>query len=297
MSLPSRLAMLSREPLAITPDGLGWAIGFWNRAAKGEEISDAEVVAAVGDKRPPTRSSTGRIAVVPIYGVIMQRAEYRWETSTEDVGALLDNLIARPDVDSIVLDINSPGGTVSGTPELAAKIYNARGDKKIVAVANSLAASAAYWIGSAAQEFVVTPSGAAGSIGVWNMHIDQSKMLESVGVKATIVSAGKYKVEGNPLEPLGEEARAEMQRVVDEYYDQFVSSVAIHRGVTSSAVRSGYGEGRTLTASRAVEAGLVDRIATMPQVLGRLGASFPGVQNNKQRADDLRRRIRLTQNQ
>jgi capsid assembly protease len=293
MSLPSRLAMLSREPLAITSEGLSWAISLWDRAARGEEVSDAEVQAATGNQRPPTRSSTGRIAVVPIYGVIMQRADYRWETSTEEVGAVLDSLIARPDVDSIVLDINSPGGTVSGTPELAAKIFNARGEKKIVAVANSMAASAAYWIGSAASEFVVTPSGAAGSIGVWNMHIDQSKMLDSVGVKATIVSAGKYKVEGNPLEPLGEEARAEMQRVVDEYYDQFVSAVALHRGVTSAAVRSGYGEGRVLTASRAKEAGLVDRIDTMAKVFGRLGASNPNA--SRQRAEIARHRINLTQ--
>jgi len=295
MSLPSRLAMLSREPLAITAEGLSWAISLWDRAARGEQLSDADVQAATGNQRPPTRSSTGRIAVVPIYGVIMQRSDYRWETSTEETGALLDALIARPDVDSIVLDINSPGGTVSGTPELAEKIFNARGEKKIVAVANSMAASAAYWIGSAASEFVVTPSGAAGSIGVWNMHIDQSKMLETFGVKASIISAGKYKVEGNSFEPLGEEARAEMQRVVDEYYDQFVSAVARNRGVTSSAVKGGYGEGRVLTASRAKDAGLVDRVATMSQVLGRLGASMPGSQSNKQRAEIARHRINLTQ--
>jgi len=280
--LPNRLHALLREPLAIDMDWFSWGL----------QASDADVEARLGAR--PTRSVTGKIAILPVYGVIMQRAEWSWESSTEELGAALDQLVARPDVDSIVLDINSPGGTVSGTPEFAEKVYQARQEKKIVAVANSMAASAAYWIGSAAQEFVVTPSGAAGSIGVWNMHIDQSQMLERFGVKPTVVSAGKYKVEGNPFEPLGEEARAEMQRVVDEYYDMFVGAVARNRNVTTATVRGGYGEGRTLTASRAKEAGLVDRIATMGTVLGRLGASLPGSQSNKQRAEAWRRKIDLT---
>ena len=107
---------------------------------------------------------------MPIYGTISHRAHMVEDisgpggTSAEKVGRQLAELLDDPAVGSIVLDIDSPGGTIAGVPELADQIFAARGQKKIVAVANSLAASAAYWIGSAAEDFVVTPSGGAGSI-------------------------------------------------------------------------------------------------------------------------------------
>jgi hypothetical protein len=102
----------------------------------------------------------------------------------------------------------------------------------MVAISNAMMASAAYFIGSAADEVVVTPSGHAGSIGVYTVHIDQSKMNESLGIKPTIVSAGKFKVEGNSAEPLTEEARGALQQMVDDAYQQFVGrwrSIAARR--------------------------------------------------------------------
>jgi HK97 family phage major capsid protein len=228
---------------------------------------------AAANRRAATPQSGGAVAVIPIYGSISQRMDLMSEmsggTSTESVGAQFDAAMANASVGTIVLDIDSPGGSVSGVPELAAKIAAARGQgKRIVAVANSLMASAAYWIGSAADEIVASPSADVGSIGVYQAHLDASAHLEAEGLKYTLISAGKHKVEGNPYEALSDEARESMQASVDEWYGAFVNAVASHRGVSVKDVRSGYGEGRVLTAKAAKAAGMVDRIATLDDVIG-----------------------------
>jgi len=154
---------------------------------------------------------------------------------------------------------------------LADEIMAGRAQKKIVAVANGMAASAAYWLACCATELVVTPSGQVGSIGVFAAHEDMSKALEQEGVKVSLVSAGKFKTEGNPYEPLSDEARAALQAKVDEFYGMFVKSVAKGRGVSQASVRDGYGQGRMLLASAAVKEGLADSISTLDQVLSKLG--------------------------
>jgi ClpP class serine protease len=115
--------------------------------------------------------------------------------------------------------------------ELADEIVSARAQKPVVAIANSLAASAAYWIGCSASEFYVTPGGEIGSIGVWQAHFDYSQAFVTKGVTVTLISAGKYKVEGNPYVPLDEKAQGFMQSRVDDYYASFTKAVARWRGV------------------------------------------------------------------
>ena len=139
-------------------------------------------------------------------------------------------------------------------------------------MANTLAASAAYWLASAADEMVVTPSGSVGSIGIVAMHEDVSKALEAEGVKVSIVSAGKYKTEGNPYQPLSVEGRAYLQSQVDQFGGMFVDGVARGRKVSSSQVRNGFGEGRMVLAAGAVRAGMADRVATFDETLARFGA-------------------------
>jgi capsid assembly protease len=131
-------------------------------------------------------------------------------------------------------------------------------------------ASAAYWIGAQADELVITPSGYAGSIGVYRMHIDESALNEKIGIDVTYVHAGRYKVDGNPDEPLSDDARADWQQNVDDAYAAFVDDVAAGRGVSAETVISSYGEGRVLNARRALDAGLVDRIDTYEGTVTRL---------------------------
>jgi signal peptide peptidase SppA len=212
---------------------------------------------------------TGAVAVIPVVGTIMQRASSfgmcDGGTSTQAISQALRQANADETVSSIVLDIDSPGGSVYGVAELAAEI-RASG-KPVTAVANSLAASAAYWIGTAASEFFVTPGGEVGSIGVWMAHEDWSKALEAEGVDVTLISAGKYKTEGHPYGPLPSEAKDFMQSRTDDYYGAFTRDVAKGRNVSVDQVRSGMGQGRVIGASQAKGEGMVDGVMTFDQVI------------------------------
>lgn len=219
--------------------------------------------------------TSSAIAVLPVYGVIQQRASFFsmlfGGSSTEALGAQLRQLVGDETVKAIVLDFDSPGGTVSGVEELAADLYKLRGRKPIVAVADSMAASAAYWIASSADEIVVSPSAEVGSIGVFSLHIDVSKALEMDGIKPTFIQAGKFKTEGSSFEPLSDEARAYEQSRVDDYYGMFVRAVARGRGVSVEKVRSAdFGEGRMVGAKRAVAAGMATSVGTLNETIVRL---------------------------
>ena len=235
-------------------------------------LSPEEIEARTGPRAMRTKRS---IAVLPLMGPITQRASaftaFFGGTSSDKFGEAFDSLMANDAIGAIVFDVDSPGGTVDGTMELAEKIYQARGTKPIIAVANSFAASAAYEIASAADQIVVTPSGSVGSIGVRAMHVDLSVAMEQGGIKATVIYAGEHKTEFDPYAPLSEDARAEMQRVVDTYYGQFVGTVARNRGVTASTVKRDFGGGRMMLAKQAVEAGLADRVGTLDETITRLG--------------------------
>jgi signal peptide peptidase SppA len=175
--------------------------------------------------------------------------------------------MGREDCKAIVLDVDSPGGSVDGVPEFADEIYDARSKKPVIAVCNSMACSAAYWLASAASEVVCTPSGQCGSIGVYMMHLDESESLKQQGIKITVIKAGKYKAEGNSTEPLSDDARAAAQTSVDAFYSMFVRSVARNRGTSQTAVREGYGQGRSLMAAQAAGQDLVDRVGTFDDIL------------------------------
>ncbi len=249
--------------------------------ASGGEYSAAEIEAIVGAKpRQPERQPGTGIAIMPLHGVISHRAgmlsESSGGTSTERFAAQLRAYLADPEVGAIVLDVDSPGGAVPGVDELASEIYEARKAKHIVASINSMAASAAYWIASAASEVTITPSGEVGSIGVIAAHEDRSALLEKIGIRPTLITAGKYKAEGNPYQPLTEEAREYIQSQVDDYYAMFVRAVARGRNVTQREVREGYGEGRMVLAKDALKMGMVDRIETMDETIARLKARGDG---------------------
>lgn len=213
----------------------------------------------------------GSIAVVRVFGTIVQRASQlgpcEGGTGTEEIGAAIDAALADETVSQILMVFDTPGGSVFGVAELGDKIRSARGQKPIIGIADSMAASAGYWLLSQCSKAYCTPGGMVGSIGVYGAHEDVSKALAEMGVAVTLVSAGKFKVEGNPFEPLGEEARAYMQKSIDTYYGSFTSAVARGRGVPVDQVRTGMGEGRCLSAADAKAAGMVDDVMTFDQVV------------------------------
>ena len=220
--------------------------------------------------RGQSGNQSGAIAVLSLSGVISQHPDWFADTSVDAFAADLLAAVADPGVAAILVSIDSPGGSVYGVQELAGMMLAAREQKPVVALANSLAASAAYWIGCSASEFYCTPSGEVGSIGVWQAHMDISGALDQAGIKTTLISAGKYKTEGNPYQALSEEAQGFMQSRVDDYYDTFVSAVAAARGVDPDTVRNGMGQGRVLGAQDAKKANMIDGIATFPQLVQTL---------------------------
>lgn len=267
---------------AINPVYLPIIRGVIGQRAAGFEFTAAEKAAALAQSPmaahpgEPVASNGGVVAVIPLTGIIAHRAEAFADlsgpqgTSIEWFMQKYRQAIQSPSVKAILVDINSPGGTVDGVPEAADEILSLRGQKPVVAVANTFAASAAYWLGSAFDELVASPSADVGSIGVYSIHQDVSKMLENQGVSTTLISAGKYKIEGNPFGPLSEETLAHMQNRIDAIHAEFVAAVAAQRGVSSDLVANDFGQGRTLPAKAALAAGMIDRIETAGQALARL---------------------------
>ncbi len=274
------LRAFAQTPLALMPEKAAEIIAFLELKAGGRMFSPDEIAARVGGERQAARggSSSGSgnaIAVIPVFGTIMQRASMMTEisggTSCQRVSTDLRQALANPGVSRIVLEFDSPGGGVYGVAELADEIRKSRGPKPIIAQVNSLAASAAYWLACSCDELICTPSGEVGSIGVYGVHEDWSKAYDDLGVKFTLVQAGKYKAEGVDYAPHGDEAAAYMQKRVDEYYTQFIRAVAKGRGVPESEVRNGFGEGRVVGASEAVKLKMADRVGTLNDTLARLG--------------------------
>lgn len=278
MKFENLLAAFEAEPWAIQREKLGFLADILVARAAGEKLFSSEFAAAVSDARAKEIAETdGKVAVIPVYGVLANKMDafsaMSGGTSYAGIKRQLHSALANQDVKAVVFDIDSPGGSVPGTEELGNEIRSLRGgDKPIIAQVNSLAASAAYWIASSADEIVVTPSGRAGSIGVYTAHDDVSAALEKRGIKRTYISAGKHKVEGNETEPLGKDTLAHIQDGVDYSYQRFLAAVADGRGTTVGKVEDGYGQGRTFYASALMDRGMVDRVATLDQTLERLGA-------------------------
>jgi signal peptide peptidase SppA len=169
---------------------------------------------------------------------------------------------------------------VYGVQELADEIYAARSTKPVIGIANSLAASAAYWIGASCSELYCTPGGEVGSIGVYTEHLDMSKALEMDGQTMSLISAGKFKTEGNPYGPLSIDARAAIQKSVDSYYTMFTKSVSRGRGVALAKVKDGMGQGRCLNAQQALQQNMVDGVINKDQLLARMAAGKSLQRNN-----------------
>lgn len=259
-----------------------WAV----RAEVLPAIAERIAAGTAGQAPPPEASAadvpvTGGVAVLSLRGLLTPRPSIislllGGGGGLRTFRSCLREAVASEEIGSILLDIDSPGGSTDLIAEVAEEIRGYRGTKPIIALANTQAASGAYWIASAADEVVVTPSGMVGSIGIYLVHIDESGWEEQHGFKTTYISAGKFKVEGNSSEPLSDEARSHRQEIVDDFYNLFTEGVAKGRGVTAAAVKAGFGEGRVVTAKRAVELGMADRVDSFESTVSKLAGTEAG---------------------
>jgi signal peptide peptidase SppA len=285
------LRAITEQPWAIRQATLDTMCAVVAARAAGVKLSQHEIRARIGAAQSKrSRSTVGvgasAVGVVPIYGVLAQKANMFTEisggTSYQMILKDFRDFRDDPNVKAIVFDIDSPGGEVFGLEETAEEIYAARGTKPLIAVCNPMTASAALYLACACEEIVVTPSGAIGSIGTIVMHVDYSKQNDMIGVAPTYITSSEFKAEGNPDEPLSDEAVTELQTMVNAYGDKFEAFVAKGRKVSVSKVRSDFGRGRMLLAADALKVGLADTIETYDQTVAR--ALGPGVRTGARAA-------------
>lgn len=284
------LAEFYRTPWALDPGVYATIESVLARWADGTRLSAEQIAAAVGPapaavaarREQAAAAGAGMVAVVPIYGVLTHRAVDAEASSTplastERLARDIRAAVADPEIRAVVLDINSPGGSVFGVQELGDIIYGLRGTKPITAVANASAASGAYWLAAQADEIVVTPSGMVGSVGVIMQHINAAEAYKQKGLEKTYITSGKFKAEGNDAGPLDEDARSYMQAMADTYYAAFTKAVARGLGQPIDAVRGeAFGQGRMKAAREAVASGMAHRVATFEDVVAQhLSAKRP----------------------
>lgn len=229
---------------------------------------------AASQARSGTAARPGGIAVLQVFGPIAQRASMLGMcedgTGCQEVGAALNMAMADDTVGQVLMEFDTPGGSVFGVDELATQIRSQRATKPIVGVSNSMCASAGYYLMSQCSESYCTPGGMVGSIGVYTAHQNLAKALEMVGVEVKLISAGKFKTEGNPFGPLGDDAEAATQASVDHYYSMFTNAVAKGRGVGIGQVRDGMGQGRVLSADDALAQNMIDGVMTFGEVVKKM---------------------------
>ena len=247
------------------------------------ELNELEAKLSLADAGQTENSYTVKngIAVLKIYGTLAKKmnllAALSGCTSYEMAGKDFQKALSDPAVKTIVLDVDSPGGNVSGLLPLANLIYESRSKKRIISFANSLAASAAYYIASAAHEVVLSDKSAqAGSLGVIGIHMDRSKEYEQKGIKPTVLKAGKLKAVGNEYNPLSKDDQESLQSHLDYLYGIMIQDIARNRGVTVEVADKKMGQGKIFIGQQSVDFGLANRIESWDRLL----AGLKGKSNN-----------------
>jgi signal peptide peptidase SppA len=231
-----------------------------------------EALADFGDREPlsaedrPAYETRDGVAHIPIRGAIMREVPWIFDavgidaTSTIETQDAIETALSDPDVSSIMLDVHSPGGAVSGVEELANTIAEASSSKPVKAHA-TMAASAAYWLASQAQSITASVDAPIGSIGVYSVVADSSAAAESAGVKVHVIKSGEHKGAGEPGSEVTDEQLAHIQERVNATAGRFASAVAKGRGLSPEQVAD-LADGRVWVGDDAQARGLVDEITT-----------------------------------
>lgn len=277
--MPHIIDILS-SPWAILPDRLLQLQGIYAMHLRGERGDVDAIEARIG--KPLKNDPQGYVvdegvALIPMRGVIAPRMNMMTEisggTSAELLVRDVRTAMADPSVDALMLMVDSPGGAVAGTQAATNAIASLRGQKPIGAYAEDLMASAAYWIGSAADPgamWIASDTTQVGSIGVVATHTDMSRREEALGIRTTEIVAGRYKRVASEHGPLTETGLATIQSQVDHIYAAFVADVARNRGVSVERVLSSMADGRIFLGREAITAGLVDGMATLEAAMQQL---------------------------
>ncbi len=233
------------------------------------------------DTRDPQATSRllqlqGNVAVINISGMMNNSDNVYRNMAYQVVGypEIRDALIqaaVMPEAHKILLNIGSGGGAVTGLHDASALIEKIDASMKPVhAYSDTNMMSAALWLGASARSIHIGPMAEVGSLGVIAVHQEMTRMMENIGVKATVMRAGEFKALGHPMEPLSPEAKAKIQGSLDVMYDKFITHVAAARGVPQEKADAAFGQGREFVGDQALAVGLVDGIRTFDEMVASL---------------------------
>jgi len=230
---------LADQPLFIQPEKLN---EFFHRLALVDGEDDLKALSLMFLNPPKKEEEDDSvIAVIPIQGIIFNKADpyddIFGDSSYEKISDQFKTALSDPSKEKIVFDIDSPGGVTSGMIDMGDLIYNARGEKQIIALVNDYATSAAFAAASSADEIIVTRTGIVGSVGVYTFHVDMSEMDKMMGLNFEYIYYGDNKINGNPHAPLSDEARAEIKEIIDVHGNGFVEMVARNLGQSVKQVK------------------------------------------------------------
>jgi len=222
-----------------------------------------------------------RVAIVPVTGEIVSGSSYSGILTGDHSGSdtIIRNLKRAEDnsaVKSILLKVNSPGGSVVASEAIYKEIKRINQKKKVVVWMDEEAASGGYYISCGAEKIVADPQTLTGSIGVIMTLPNMEGLNEKIGLKEVVIKSGKLKDIGSPNRPMTDEERQLLQGLVDQAYDQFVGVVSEARHLDPAALKAGIADGRVLSGLQAKQAGLVDQVGSYKDAL-RLAADLGGI--------------------
>lgn len=288
MKFPHLAAQIFNVPLMVHPQKLDAIIAGLGGRLLGQPLLPEGELAAVAEQLPAELFTTRRgeradagyavtegVAVITAGGALVHRSRLQMADSSFLLGyntlaAQLEAAMGDPNVHAVLQVWDSPGGEVAGAFEYADRVMAQRGRKPMWAIADTMAASAAYLGGSAFDRLYVAPTGYAGSIGVVMRHVDMSGALAQDGLRVTQIYAGAHKVDGNPFGPLPASVLADAQAEINALHEQFVAAVARQTGLSADAVRAT--QARTYRADAAVAAGLAVGVSTTDALISELAA-------------------------
>ena len=260
---------------AMDPGVLRQLCGVLTRHLSGIKLSAEEILAATADRAPdaePASTIIDGVAVVPVAGVIAKHADLV-NGSSQPRGTAIDTIrdrlqgaLANPAVEAILLHVSSPGGSIDGVPELADEIAAADRDKPVVALADGMAASAAYWLAAPARCVLATQAALTGSIGAYLVLVDTSRKHETEGVRVIPVASGPHKTTGLDGAAITPEQVAEVRQIVTDAADLFKAHVVANRPHLAETIDA-LATGAMFSAPRALDAGLIDAVSTFPEAL------------------------------
>jgi len=275
-----KLIDILTSPWAIRRDKIQGIVDIYNAHIRGPKLDFEALESKILSLQDPQDASYEVIngkAVIPVKGVLSKNPSAFMRvlygaSSTVKIREAFLQAVNDPEVDEILLDIDSPGGSVDGTQELANAIFENRGKKPVTAFTDGMIASAAYWIGSAADKIYISGDTVEiGSIGVVMVHMDFSEQDKKYGVNVTEIYAGKYKRAGSPNKPLSKEEKAYLQGQIDYLYSIFVNDVARNRNESVETVLKNMADGRIFIGTQAIDAGLADGVSARDLLINNTG--------------------------